>query len=116
MTDELLLINNNFSLYKTLRYNLSLSYHRLLPRTKGAGIKKWPIKSSHKICNVSVRFSFGASIEKIMFVKMKFCGSKMNSVRTIIFSLLEGFPYLLKKIQTIYLIYNKKFFKYYKNS
>ena len=94
MIDELLLINNNFSLYKTLRYNLSLSYHRLLLPVRGAGIKKRPIKSSHKICNVSVRFSFGASIEKIMFVKMKFCGSKMNSVRTIIFSLLEGFPCL----------------------
>ena len=34
MTDELLLINNNFSLYKTLRYNLSLSHHRLLPPNK----------------------------------------------------------------------------------
>ena len=81
--------------YKPLHYYQNFVNHILSLPVRGAGIKKQPIKSSHKICSVSEKFSFGASIEKIMFVKMKFCGSKMNSVRTIIFSLLEGFSCLL---------------------
>ena len=37
MTDNLLLNYNNFTLYKALLYNLSLSYHKPLPPVRGAG-------------------------------------------------------------------------------